>query len=312
MTSERDDYDSPWKDAVERNFVEFMKFFFPLAYAKIDWTKGYVFLDQELRAVVRDAELGRRTVDKLVRVTLLSGEEDWIYIHIEVQGSRETGFGQRVFVCNYRLFDRYERPIASLVVLADETPNWRPDGFAYDVLGCRLSFQFPVVKLLGFAGREPELIADPNPFALVTAAHLMTQATRGDMAARFDAKWTLERILYQRGWDRQRIIDLFAVLDWLMRLPEGLSQKLHSNITELEEQDKMRYVTSVERFGCQRGRAEGEANALIRLLEKRFGPLPDDRRERIMRAEAGEIDAWLDRILDAPSPDAVLDGPSVH
>ena len=35
---------------------EFITFYFPDAYAEIDWSKEHVFLDQELRAVVQDAE----------------------------------------------------------------------------------------------------------------------------------------------------------------------------------------------------------------------------------------------------------------
>ena len=49
-----DDYDSPWKEAVEHCFPEFMAFYFPAAYARIDWSAGHEFLDQELRAVVQD------------------------------------------------------------------------------------------------------------------------------------------------------------------------------------------------------------------------------------------------------------------
>ena len=51
-----DHYDSPWKEAIEQYFPEFMTFYFPDAYGGIDWTKEHVFLDQELRAVVQDAE----------------------------------------------------------------------------------------------------------------------------------------------------------------------------------------------------------------------------------------------------------------
>ena len=93
-----DDYDSPWKDAVERYFPEFMAFYFPAAHLEIDWSVGYEFFDQELRAVVQDAELGKCFVDKLVRVTCLSGSEDWIYIHLEVQGAPQLGFAERMFV----------------------------------------------------------------------------------------------------------------------------------------------------------------------------------------------------------------------
>ena len=102
MDTPNDQYDSPWKEAIEHYFPEFMKFYFPDAYAAIDWSKEHVFLDQELRAVVQDAELGTRFVDKLVRVTELSGDEPWIYIHVEVQGTRQAEFAQRMFVYNYR------------------------------------------------------------------------------------------------------------------------------------------------------------------------------------------------------------------
>jgi hypothetical protein len=35
------DYDSPWKEVLERFFPEFMAFFFPDACAAIDWSKEY-------------------------------------------------------------------------------------------------------------------------------------------------------------------------------------------------------------------------------------------------------------------------------
>lgn len=64
-----DDYDSPWKEAIERYFADFLQFYFPQVHAQIDWSQAHVFLDPELRAVVQDAEPGKRFVDKLVRVT---------------------------------------------------------------------------------------------------------------------------------------------------------------------------------------------------------------------------------------------------
>ncbi len=119
MAEQNDDYDSPWKDAIDHYFPEFMAFCFPDAYVRIDWSKEQVFLDQELHAVVQDAELGKRLVDKLVRVTLQNGDENWIYIHVEVQGTKQVEFAERMFVYNYRLYDRYRRPIASMAVLTD-------------------------------------------------------------------------------------------------------------------------------------------------------------------------------------------------
>ncbi|MBC6417813.1 MAG: hypothetical protein GDA44_02975 [Prochloron sp. SP5CPC1] len=63
-----DEYDSPWKEAIESYFEEFMAFFFPEAHRDIDWSRGYETLDTELQQVVRDANLGKRLADKLVRV----------------------------------------------------------------------------------------------------------------------------------------------------------------------------------------------------------------------------------------------------
>lgn len=306
-----DDYDSPWKEAIERYFPEFVAFYFPAAHVQIDWAQGYTFLDLELRAVVKDAETGKRYVDKLVRVTRQNGQEDWIYIHIEVQGSAQAEFAKRMFVYHYRLYDRYQKPIASMAVLADTTDSWRPNAYESETLGCELHFKFPTAKLLDYREREEALFVDPNPFALVTLAHLLTQATRKDMEARFAAKWKLVQLLYRRGWDKQRVIDLFGVLDWMMALPEHLSQSLWHNIDVLEEKEKMRYVTSVERIYIEKGKLEGESLALQRLLSKRFGPLPAGVLARIDSATPDQIESWLDAVLDAPTLEVIF-GPSQH
>jgi hypothetical protein len=46
------DYDSPWKEALDRYFELFMAFFFPAAHADIDWKRGYEMLDKELQKIV--------------------------------------------------------------------------------------------------------------------------------------------------------------------------------------------------------------------------------------------------------------------
>lgn len=71
----QDDLDSPWKEVIEHAFPEFIDFYFPDASRQIDWAHGYTFLDKELQKIVRDGELGRRYVDKLVCVTTLAAPE---------------------------------------------------------------------------------------------------------------------------------------------------------------------------------------------------------------------------------------------
>ena len=63
-------YDDPWKEALEQYFQAFIAFFFVEAHHEIDWSRGYEFLDKEFQQIVREAEIGKRFVDKLVKVWL--------------------------------------------------------------------------------------------------------------------------------------------------------------------------------------------------------------------------------------------------
>ncbi len=300
-----DDYDSPWKEAIERNFADFLHFFFPRAHAEVDWERPVEFLDQELRAAVHDAEVGRRCVDKLVKLTRIGGSENWLYIHIEVQSDAQDEFAERMFIYNYRLYDRYRMPIASLAVLADDRINWRPESFACQVLGCRTGIHFPVAKLMDWAGREAALHDSRNPFAVVTLAHLATRETRGDMDARYSAKWELVRGLYQRGWGQQQVLDLFNVLDWMMRLPKDLERRLWQGLEALEENAKMPYISSVERIGIEKGFEkgiqQGQVVMLVHQLAHRFGELPPWVHERLQQASSVELAGWADALWDAES-----------
>jgi len=175
-----------------------------------------------------------------------------------------------------------------------------------------------VVKLLDYADQDQNLEANPNPFALVTAAHLRTRQTKHNPEQRYQAKRTLVRLLYTHGWSRQRVLDLFSVLDWMMRLPDGLAQQLWRDIAQIEGETQMKYVTSVERLAIEQGmqqgearghaegEAEGEAAVLTRQLNKRFGPLSPETAQRLQSATPEQLEVWTDRILDAPTLAAVF------
>jgi hypothetical protein len=303
-----DDYDSPWKDIIHSAFPEFMAFYFPDAAQRIDWSAGHEFLDTELRQVVQDAELGRRHADVLVRVTTLKGMAGHVFVHVEVQGGREADFARRMFVYHYRLFDRFDSPVASFAVLADDDPAWRPAQFEFEALGLRHSVQFGVAKLLDHEPRLEHLHDDPNPFALVTAAHLMTRRTRGDDLQRYQAKLRLIRLLYRQGWARQQVLDLFAVLDWMMRLPDVLKQRLWQDIDQIDEEKRMAFITTYEERGIEKGFVLGEVALLERQLTRRFGDLPEEVRARLKAGSSEQLQLWGDRVLDASSLAEIFGG----
>jgi hypothetical protein len=253
IEKEQSDFDSPWKDILESYFMEFMAFFFPQAYNDIDWSKKYESLDNELQQIVQDSELGKRMVDKLVKVYLKDGKESWVLIHIEVQSQRETDFAKRMYVYNYRIFDRYDRFVVSLAVLGDEHPSWKPSQFGYNMWGFRVEMEFPIVKLLDYRDKWNELKESRNPFAVVVMAHLKTQETSNSYEDRKRWKSNLARLLYERNHERDYIIRLLKFMDWIMYLPEELNKSFWQEIRKYEEENLMPYVLSIERMALKEG-----------------------------------------------------------
>jgi len=55
-----------------------------------------------------------------------------------------------------------------------------------------------------------------------------------------------------------------------------------------------------------KGEVAGEAKALMRLLERRFGSVPPHFRERISNATAASLEQWFDRAIDASDMPSVF------
>lgn len=295
MTAQRADYDNPWKEALSLYFQPFMAFFFPEIEASINWTRGYEFLDKEFQQVVRDAEIGRREADKLVKVWRGDGAQVWVLIHVEIQSQAKSDFAERMYVYNNRIFDLYRRSVVSLAVLADDQDSWRPDRYTYDLWGCRVELRFPTVKLLDYQGRRDILEQDNNPFAVIVAAHLTTQQTNQDSSLRYQGKLRIAKSLYQRGYSRQDILELFRLIDWMMSLPESVESDFKEEIRRFEEDLQMPYITSIERLARQEGVLQKGREDVIEVLEVRFSELPLDLVESINQIEDLELLKTLHR-----------------
>jgi hypothetical protein len=296
------DYDSPWKEALDAYFEPFLALLFPPIHGQIDWSRGYESLDKELQQVVREAELGRRFVDKLVKVWTKDGVECWVLIHVEVQTTREAEFPQRMYVYNYRIFDRYNRAVASLAVLADDDPNWRPTAFYQRLFGCEAGLRFPAVKLLDFGAHEAGLEASPNPFAKVVLAHLKARETRSDPASRQVWKLRLVRGPYERGFSAKDVRELFRVIDWMMELPPALENVFWEGMEQMQGEGRMPFITTPEKVGLRRGMRRG----IESLLRVRFGAEGLQLMPEIQEIHEEEIlEAILKALETATSPDEV-------
>jgi hypothetical protein len=320
-------YDLPWKLAMTHAFQAFMAFFFAHLCSRIDWSRRPRFRDKELAGIgFGDAPDGM-VADKLVEVCLCDGSVQWVLIHVEVQAQRDASLARRVLDYNYRIFKEYGRPVASLVLLADDDPGWQPHAFHNHVLGTVMGISFSTAKLLDYASQTDALLASHNPFAWVTLAHLRTQQSRRDPDQLYAAKWQLTKLLYQHGWRKRRIIVLFRVINWMMALPAPHQERYWQAVLELEKERNMEWITPLEQSfldkgwqkglekgleqglekglekgleeGLQQGRKEGAAALLERQLTRRFGPLPQAVRSKLAQAGAEQLASWSDALLEA-------------
>jgi hypothetical protein len=277
------EYDSPWKESISLYFREFLSFFYPRIEEDINWEPGFEFLDTELQQIKRETQTGRRDADKLVKVWRRSGEEEWVLVHVEVQSQRQSEFSERMYLYHSRIFDRYRRSVVSLGILGDEQPGWRPSRYERELWGCRAILEFPVVKLLDYS--MDELAQSQNPLAAIVQAHLSAQVAGKDVGVGYESKLSLIKSLYERGYEREDIVQLFRLIDWFIALPKREEDRLWQEIQTLEEERKMPYITSVERIGIRKG----QQGAILRILEVRFENIPQKLREAIGKIDNIEV-----------------------
>jgi hypothetical protein len=177
-------------------------------------------------------------------------------------GLMDSDFSSRMFVYNYRIRDCYDAKIVSLTILGDDRSNWRPEPFRDELWDCEVTFRFPMVKLLDYEPRWLELEASRNLFAIAVMAHLKTKETKKDPQSRKEWKFQLTRRLYEQGFERQDIMELFLFVDWMMELPEGLKREFKTELDQYEQEKQMRYVSSIEEIAIDEARNLKTATAL--------------------------------------------------
>lgn len=307
------DYDSPWKMALDAYFKEFLDLLFPKIHVQINWSQGYGFLDKELQQITVNANSGRRYADKLIKVYAKDGLETWVLIHVEIQGEPEEAFAQRMYTYNYRLRDRYQVDVVSLAVLADTRASFRPTEFNYQRWGCKLNFTFPITKLIDWEHCWDKIESSNNVFALVVMAQIHAKRLK-DAATLEQVKVGLIRLLYERGYSREQVIELFNIIDWMIQLPQGLEQSFVQKVYDIQEETQMAYINTIERYerrmaveeGVQLGIHEGRLEALQNLIQIKFGDLPDWAQLHLKQATQKQIEDWTAAILTADSLEAML------
>ena len=310
MRRSASDIDTAWKEMIERWFAPFFAFFFPDVFQDVDWARGVEFLDKELNYAVRVAGRGRRSVDKLARVYLISGKDVWVLAHVEAQSQKDETFSERMFGCNVLLFLRHKRPVASFAILGDPVADWCPESFGYSQWGSGAGSHFRTKKLLDYTGHEDELAHNLNPFAIITLAHLKTLSTQRSDESRFEWKVRILDYLYEQEWPEDQMADLVRCLDLMMPVTKPRQDKFDSIWRQHEEKRKMptAFLSNIERKAMKAGREEAmlsEArSALLEVLDAKYGRAADIVAETIKKmGDVALLRALHRSAVTAPSLD---------
>ncbi len=256
--------DALWKGILEDLFDDFLRFYFPESVDLFDFNRKFEFLDKELEQLFpqQQDDFSPKYVDKLVKVFTKKGKEEWILIHIEVQGSRDKNFAKRMFTYRYRILDKYDKPITSLAILTDKHKSYKPNVYSYEFMGNELFYKFNIYKVLD--ANEKELKQSKNPFAVVVRV-VKTALKQGRLPDErlFELKIELVRELLRKDFTKEKIRSLLQFLKLYIRFDnQELINKFESELDIIyNRQTTMgleEFVLDRERrVGREEGREEG-------------------------------------------------------
>ena len=143
--------DSAWKEIIEKFFEELFELLFPDIHDAIDFSKSPEFLNTEMRPIAPFNNMGDRVADVLVKVQLKSGTYTYIriFIHIEVQSEPREYFMERMYIYNYRYYDKrleIGTPVVSLAILTDDDKNYRPNEYRVKFCDFELRMKIPAFR----------------------------------------------------------------------------------------------------------------------------------------------------------------------
>ncbi|MEK5038033.1 Rpn family recombination-promoting nuclease/putative transposase [Sporosarcina sp. FSL K6-3457] len=223
------DQDGLWKKVIGELFEEFLLFFAPELHTRVDFSVEPDFLDKELFQEIVDKKKGRRFADRLAKVHLNDGKEQWILIHIEVQSKKETDFPERMFQYFYRIYDRYQEKIVAIAVHTSFNQSDIPERFEYDYFGTQLHYSYRNYRTEAYPDNELE--QSDNLFSQIILAAKALHQTKDEDHQRFLFKRKLMReLIRNQNYSRTAVQAVFHFIDYLLQLPEAYTKRLSEEI----------------------------------------------------------------------------------
>ena len=191
-------------------------FIYPDADEVYNMERGFEFLDKELAELnpQPDEEKDSRFADKLVKAYHRDGVEEWVLLHVEVQGDTDdrSVFAERMYTYFYRIRDRYPgRLVSALAIFTGQDGERMPGRNSYEYRGTKLTYEYPTVSILDYS--DEELDKSSNPFAqVIVAAKMRLKEGKVSKDELLDIKLLAARKLQEKGFPMRKIRLIFNFL----------------------------------------------------------------------------------------------------
>jgi hypothetical protein len=253
-----------WKVIIEEVFPDLLRFIYPDANDEYNMERGFEFLDKELAELnpQPDEEKDSRFADKLVKAYHRNGLEEWVLLHVEVQGDTQDrdAFAERMYTYFYRIRDRHPgRLVSALAIFTGENGNRMPGKYSYEYRGTELTYEYPTVSILDYS--DEELDKSSNPFAqVVVAAKMRLQEGKVPEDELLNNKLLAARKLTEKGFGMEKIRAIFNFLRNYVLFEKPETNRKFDNL--FKETDKTSVMNTVEYL-----KMEGKEEAATAFVE---------------------------------------------
>jgi predicted transposase/invertase (TIGR01784 family) len=272
---------------------------------------------------VVDPELAEQRSDVLFSVTL-AGREVFVYLLLEHQSTSEALMALRVLGYMLRIWEDWARehakteglpPIIALVVHHSESGWSKPISFGElfeldEELRALLEpflprFEFLLDDLS--LGRDEELRSRAMTALGRLVLFCLKRARRSkDMSVDLES-WqdAIGEVL-----EAPNGVAAFAtVLRYILAVTDTPPEHLRNMSKRLGRRAEEAYMTGEQILieqGRKEGEAKGQAKALLKQLELKFGPVTEDVALRVRAGSVKELDRWIERVITATSIDEMF------
>jgi hypothetical protein len=250
-----------WKVVIEEVFDDLLRFVYADADQVYDLERGFEFLEKELAEMdpEPDEESDTKFADKLVKVYHRDGEEDWVMMHVEIQGeiANRTEFSGRMFRYFYRILDRFKRPVSAVAIFTGRDGRRMPGIFEYRYHSTRVLYEYQVLSILDFS--DEELAESKNPFALVVlAAKMALMVGRVSETELLERKVAIGVGLMRKGFSVRKVRAIFSFLENMVLFENReMNRTFRRRIQSHDKRDIMGIDEYVRQEGFEIGMEEG-------------------------------------------------------